>query len=163
MSMKIKDGKETVTTKIAYIAGFFDGEGCIRIKQASQRGNSFYIIAHITNSNRAILEQVQDLFDGTIRLQEKKVNKTVWSYYVTSAEAVDFLTTLSPFLREKKEEALLAIKFHNQKDSLTSEEKASWARVMRELKKRDLFPDPFEVIGNVYENPNLLQEEKGNK
>lgn len=148
--MKVKDGRATITTRIAYIAGFFDGEGCIRIKQASQRGNSFYVIAHITNSNRAILEQVQDLFGGIVRKQEKAVNKTVWSYYVTSAEAVDFLTTLSPFLQEKKAEANLALKFHKEKDSLTGEEKASWARVMSELKKQDHFP---EVIGNLQENP----------
>ena len=94
--------KQYEETELAWAAGFFDGEGCVRIKQASQRGNSFYVIAHITNSNRAILEQVQDLFGGTVRPQEKSVNKTVWSYYITSSEAIDFLKTLSPFLQEKK-------------------------------------------------------------
>lgn len=29
--MKVKDGRTTITSKVAYIAGFFDGEGCIRI------------------------------------------------------------------------------------------------------------------------------------
>lgn len=154
--MKIKDGRETVTSKIAYIAGFFDGEGCVRIKQSNQNENSYYIIAHITNSNRAILEHVQDLFGGAIRKVEKKVNKTTYSWCITSAEAVDFLETLSPFLREKLEEARLAIRYHAEKGNLKPEEKASWARVMSEMKKFDKFPAP-EIIGNIYENPELLK------
>lgn len=148
--MKIKDGKETITSKIAYIAGFFDGEGCIRIKKANQGGNSYFVIAHITNSNISILQQIQDLFGGAIRKQEKGVNKTVYNLCISTSEAVDFLKTLSPFLQEKKEQALLAIKFHDQKSKLSADEKASWERVMRELKKS-------EVIGNVYENPELLK------
>lgn len=144
--MKVKDGRETVTSKIAYIAGFFDGEGCVRLKQSNQNEHSYYVIAHITNSNRAILEHVQDLFGGTIRKQEQTVNKTVYNWCITSAEVVDFLTTIAPFLREKLEEARLAIKYHEQKGTLKPEERASWVRVMSEMKKQDKFP-PLEAIG----------------
>lgn len=153
--MKVKDGRETVTSKIAYIAGFFDGEGCIRLKQSNQNEPSYYVIAHITNSNRAILEHVQDLFGGAIRTQERTPNKTVHNWCITSAEAVDFLETLSPFLREKLEEARLAIKYHAEKGTLKPEERESWARVMSEMKRTDKFPAP-EVIGNLYETPELL-------
>ena len=148
--MKIKDGKTTITSKIAYMAGFFDGEGCIRIKEANQGGNSYYVTAHITNTNRIILEQIQDLFGGTIREQEKGVNKIIYSWNISTAEAVDFLKTLSPFLQEKLTQALLAIKFHEKKELLSGEEKKSYARVMSEIKKG-------EVIGNIFENPELLK------
>lgn len=153
--MKVKDGRETVTSKIAYIAGFFDGEGCVRLKRSNQNEHSYYVIAHITNSNRAILEHVQDLFGGAIRTQERTPNKTAHSWCITSAEAVDFLETLSPFLREKLEEARLAIKFHKEKSGLKAEERESWARVMSEMKKLDKYPAP--VIGNIYENPDLMK------
>lgn len=150
--MKVKNGKETITSKIAYIAGFFDGEGCVRIKEANQGGNSFYIIAHITNTNQKILLSIQNLFGGAIRMQERGKNKTVYSWSITSSEAVDFLQTLSPFLEEKLEQALLAVKFHKEKSSLKLEEKQSWARVMSEMKKQDLFPTL-----TIYENSDLLK------
>ena len=144
--MKVKDGRETVTSKIAYIAGFFDGEGCVRLKNAN------HVIAHITNSNQRILMQVQDLFGGQIRRQERTPNKTIYNWYITSAEAVDFLRTVSPFLQEKGPQAMLAIKFHEKKGSLTKEEKESYARVMTEMKKQN----PLEIIGNVHVNPTLI-------
>lgn len=154
--MKIKDGKQTITSKIAYIAGFFDGEGCVRLKHANQRGNSFYVIAHLTNTNLATLQQVQDLFGGAIRKQEKGPNKTIFNWSLSSTEAVDFLRTLSPFLQEKKEQALLAIKFQEEMSSLSAEEKASWARVMSEMKKYQ--PDIVRNFGNIYENRELLSK-----
>lgn len=144
--MKVKNGKITITSKIAYIAGFFDGEGCIRIKQANQRGNSYYVIAHLTNTYLPVLQQVQDLFGGPIRKQEEGRNKAIYNWQLTSSEAVDFLKTITPFLQEKSTQALLAIKFHDQKDKLTAEEKASWARVMSEMKK-----------SNIHENPDLIK------
>jgi len=68
--MKIKNGRKTITTKIAYIAGFFDGEGCVRIKKANQYGNSYYVWVAITNSNKNILNNISDLFGGQVRLAE---------------------------------------------------------------------------------------------
>src|SRR3990172_828553 len=142
--MKVSNGRETVTAKIAYIAGFFDGEGCVRLKNAN------HVIAHITNSNQRILTEIQDLFGGQIRRQERTPNKTIYNWYITSSEAYDFLKTLSPFLKEKGPQAMLAIKFHEQKGSLTKEEKVSWERVITEMKKQQ--PEPFGIIGNIYEN-----------
>ena len=133
--MKVKNGKETVTTKIAYIAGFFDGEGCIRIKQASQRGNSYYVWVAITNSNRRILEEVVELFGGTIRKAERTVNKDVYHYLITASEAVDFLTTIMGFLREKKGQAEIAIEFHKNKVHLSAEDKAKYADTISRMKQ----------------------------
>lgn len=133
--MKVINGKNTITTTIAYIAGFFDGEGCVRIKQASQRGNSYYVIAHITNTNRKILEKVEELFGGNTRTQERGVNKTVYNWSLSSSEAVDFLKTLSPFLHEKKEQVELAIYFHENKEGMELAEKVKCYDEMRELKK----------------------------
>lgn len=149
--MKVKHGRETITTKIAYIAGFFDGEGCVRIKQSNQHGNSYYVIAHITNTNRAILKEVQELFGGTIRMQERGPNKDVYNWQITSAEAVDFLQTLAPFLKEKQTQATYAISFHARKGSMDAAEKRA-AYVTISAMKRSI-----EIIGNIYENGDLLK------
>lgn len=145
--MKIKDGRTTVTSKIAYIAGFFDGEGCVRIKRANQGGNSYYVTTHITNSNLTTLEYIQSLFGGSIMRQERGPNKTVYNLYLSSSEAVDFLTVLSPFLQDKKQQALLAIEYHHRKETLSGGEKMEFDKKMRLLKRV-----------NIYENPKLLEE-----
>lgn len=146
--MKVTNGKETITAKIAYIAGFFDGEGCIRIKQANQGGNSYYVIAHLTNSYKPILEEVQELFGGALREQERTPNKTVYNWCVSSSEAVDFLRTVTPFLKEKKPQALYAIDFHERKGTMDAADKQA-AYVTISAMKRGL-----EVI---YENPELIK------
>ena len=97
--MKIIKGRNTITTEIAYIAGFFDGEGCVRIKKANQGGNSYYVIAHITNTNESILKDIEKFFGGKTRMQERGKNKDVYNWCITSSEAVDFLKTLLPFLK----------------------------------------------------------------
>src|SRR3990167_9987731 len=133
--MKIIKGRNTITTEIAYIAGFFDGEGCILIKHANQGGNSYYVIAHITNTNELILGMVKNLFGGNIRVQEKGRNKKVFSWSISTSEAVDFLKTIEPFLNEKQEQALLAIYFHANKEKMKPEEKVKHYKQMMALKK----------------------------
>lgn len=146
--MKIKDGRETITSKIAYIAGFFDGEGCVRIKKANKDGNSYYVWVAITNSNRAILEEIAELFGGKVRQAERAVNKVIYHYLITSAEAVDFLKTIRCFLQEKRAQADTAIYFHENKGSMPPHTKYIYEQRLREMKR--------EIIGNIYENENLL-------
>ena len=133
--IKIKSGRNTITNDVAYIAGFFDGEGCVRIKRANQGGNSYYITTTITNSNRQILEYIMGIFGGRVREAEKKANKIVYHYELTCAEAVDMLKTLLGFLREKKKQAELAINFHDKKDTLNAEAKLRDYETMCRLKR----------------------------
>ena len=135
MNLKIKKGKKTITNDIAYIAGFMDGEGCIRIKKASQGGNSYYVWVAITNSNKEILDFIQGIFGGQVRKAEKTVNKTIYHYLVTSSEATDMLKTLMGFLIEKYEQAELAIYFHKYQYSFTPEIKEAYYKQMKEMKK----------------------------
>lgn len=132
---KIKKGRKTVTNDLAYIAGFVDGEGCIRIKQASQRGNSFYVWVAITNTYKPTLDYVAEIFGGKVRQAERKTNKWAYHFLITSSEAVDFLKSILGFMREKRAQAELAIKFHEQKDVLSLEQKQSIYEQMRQLKK----------------------------
>lgn len=133
--MKIKSGRQTITSDVAYIAGFLDGEGCIRIKEANQGGNSFYIWVAITNSYKPTLDYVQSVFGGQVRKAEVKTNKTIYHFLITSAEAVDMLKTCLGFIREKRPQAEFAIFFHEKKGIMTPKEKRWAYRKMKELKK----------------------------
>lgn len=113
----------------------FLGEGCIRIKKASQGGSSYYIWVAITNSNKGILDSVADIFGGSVRQAEKTVNKVIYHYLVTSSEAIDMLKVLLSFLKEKKLQAELAILFHENKERFSPKEKEGYYQKMRDLKK----------------------------
>jgi len=133
--IKIKSGKQTITNDVAYIAGFFDGEGCVRIKKSNQGGNSYYVWVAITNSNKEILDYVAEIFGGSVRRAEKRVNKWIYHFLITSSEATDMLKTMLGFLREKKEQAELAIQFHEMKEKLKPVEKEAYYKKISELKK----------------------------
>ena len=132
--IKIKSGRNTITNDVAYIAGFFDGEGCIRIKHANQGGNSYYIWVAITNSNKTILDYIANLFGGSVRKAEKRTNKWIYHFLITSSEAVDMLKTILGFLKEKREQAELAINFHKNKEKLNPNQKKEMYEKMCPLK-----------------------------
>jgi len=142
--MKI-DKRNHLTTKLAYIAGFIDGEGCIRIKKSNQSGNSYYITLHVTNSEKKSLELIKSIFGGKIFYQEKSTHKIIWQYYSTCSEACDTLKTILGFLISKKEQAQYAIWFHENKDTLTIEDKLNAYNKISQMKK------------HIYENSELLE------
>lgn len=141
--MKI-DKRNNLTTRLAYIAGFVDGEGCIRIKKSNKTGNSYYLTVHVTNTDRAPLLIIQSIFGGKLFFQEKGKNKAIWQYYITCSEAADMLRTLSGFLISKKPQADLAITFHDRKEQMSTEEKIISYERISQMKRE------------VYENPELL-------
>ena len=131
-----KDNRRNLTTWLAYIAGFIDGEGCIRIKKSNQSGNSYYVTLQVTNSDPNPLNKIKEIFKGKVYRQEiSSTGKTIWQYYSTCAEAVDTLRVLVGFLITKKTQAQLAIKYQDEQGELDAEHKHALYWEMRELKK----------------------------
>jgi LAGLIDADG endonuclease/YopX protein len=147
--MKVINGRKTITTEIAYLAGFMDGEGCIRLKQSDRKGERFYVWVAVTNSYPTVLRRYKALFGGQIRKAERTPNKDIYHYLVTASEATDMLKVLVNFLDEKARQAHHAIWFHEHKDEMSGEERAAMAQKISDMKR--------EVIGNIYENPELLK------
>lgn len=145
--MKVSNGRVTITAEIAYLAGFIDGEGCIRLKQSDRKGERFYVWVAVTNSYKPVLERYKKLFGGQIRKAERTPNKDVYHYLVTASEATDMLKVLVNFMDEKARQAHHAIWFHEHKDELTGAERANMAQKISDMKR--------EVIGNIYENKEL--------
>lgn len=102
----------------AYVAGFFDGEGCVcidsfRPKNCKTRNCHRFRIT-FTNTNRTVLDAILDRWPGgSMRITPKGKGATRDCYqlsYSTKA-ARPLLHSIGPWLRIKREEAALAADF----------------------------------------------------
>jgi hypothetical protein len=91
-----------------YMAGFFDGEGCVNM--ARTRASVFPRVL-ITNTNREILEQFQRQYGGDINsIPHRRKNwKPGWFWRLQWAGAIKFLEDILPWLVVKEAQALTAI------------------------------------------------------
>lgn len=99
--------------ELSYIAGFFDGEGMIRINRSM--GKYYSLQCVVVNTDLKPLKYIQQIFGGTIaeRKKYKSHHKTSYRWRVTSNDAKNFLEKIYPWLITKKEQALIGIDFQN--------------------------------------------------
>lgn len=135
--IKFRDRRYNITHSLSYIAGFFDGEGCVRIKKANHSNNSYYLSVHITNSNKKALNFIKNIFGGKIYFQEKGKNLKIYQYLLSSTEAVMFLKAIRCFSIIKVKQIDLAIKFHKKYYKLSKKDKINYYLKMRKLKKEN--------------------------
>jgi hypothetical protein len=87
-----------------YIAGFFDGEGCVTI---SQRGRVQITIAQ---NEREVLDLIQKKYGGGIHIKDLKV-KSCYHWRLSKAALIEkFLIKILPFCMIKNNEIRIALK-----------------------------------------------------
>src|SRR3990167_5528882 len=106
--------------KLAYVAGVFDGEGCITIRLNRPTATSkhktplYAIVTKVTMTHEPTVKYLYDLFRiGHFRLTKvaTETEKTAWSWTCMSKDAGIFLELVYPFLLTKKKEAKIALQF----------------------------------------------------
>jgi hypothetical protein len=105
----------------AYLAGFIDGEGCIGIRNGGPNCRNGRIKLHITNTNETILRYFKDLvgfgsFYQAVSEGRYGNHKAAFVYEVCANQCVCVLKEILPFLKIKKEQALLALEFADTKN-----------------------------------------------
>jgi len=100
------------TTDLAYIAGFFEGEGCVLIqrRKTSKTVHKILHFLHIEISQVDVkpLLKIQKVFGGRIYYDKRlRINKWI----ITNTNAANFLKKIDKFLITKKKESYTAIKF----------------------------------------------------
>ncbi len=86
-------------TERAYLAGFFDGEGCV---ESNGRTVS------ITNTYPDVLYRFRRIFGGTVGPKtdnRESRGRSVWRWAISGVSARRFLWTLLPDLTEKRPQA----------------------------------------------------------
>lgn len=81
----------------AYVAGFFDGEGCVGF---AKNRSTIYPRVLITNTNIDVLKQIQNMFGGDIKPLSKRKENWKQGFYLRICwqKAVDFLSEIYPYL-----------------------------------------------------------------
>lgn len=112
----------TGSADLAYIAGFFDGEGCIRGVKGNSKYRNHRIWIIVVQKDPFILRYIQSYFNfGGV---DYRKNNNIWRYYVNNREEVkEFLNSLLPYLLGKKAQADVALEFIRR---ATNEKLSKW-------------------------------------
>ena len=113
---------EVTQTDLAYLAGFIDGEGCITLgwhwtsKQKSKRYRYMQLRVEIANTDVGVLAWARGLFSLPSVLYTTKRQPRHWkpAHHLswTGQNAVSVIQQVYPFLKIKKGQAEIALKFH---------------------------------------------------
>lgn len=94
--------------KLAYVAGFVDGEGCFTLS------NHGAITLSIINTSKTALLFVQEVLEvGTVTPRKQRVNKNQYLYRAYGANCIGIINKLLPYLIEKKEQAEVLLEYHS--------------------------------------------------
>ena len=107
--------------ELAWMAGFFDGEGCILINRRwptetnGAKNVHHQLSLQVGSTNHAILELWKETFGGFIahvnRTEKRPGHADSWTWFVRSNLGENVLKALLPHLILKKKEALCALEF----------------------------------------------------
>jgi len=128
----------TKKEKSIYMAGFFDGEGYVGLLKRMRKGKylEYFIQISIGQNDGAIVDWIKDNFGGNCYLV-KRDNSYYWT--ISNRLAYNFLKEITPFLKYKKPQAELALKYFDEqlprKQALSNEEFERRASIYDELKR----------------------------
>jgi hypothetical protein len=118
-------------TDLAYAAGIMDGEGSIGIarhkSKSCKRGYTLELNVQVTSSDEWLCQWLKFSFGGSLSHSINNAGNPMWHWIIVARQASEFLKLIKSYLKLKKPEADLAIKFQDAKrhrPSKTDEEMA---------------------------------------
>ncbi len=133
-----------IETRLAYLAGFFDGEGCVSV------GNNGNITLRVINTNLEVLELFKETLGGSIGNRTQIVNKKQYTWSVYGDNALKVASVLIPYCIEKKSQLEEIINWYNRRQRFVR---------LRKVKGRGWDADPNRIIA-IKETQELLTKMK---
>lgn len=137
--------KQTKATKLAYLAGFIDGEGCIMISKRNPRMDkngkdrinvSYSVLLTIAQRDGAIMDWLVGNYGGSVQWKDRE-NPT-YNWIITHKKASIVLKEVLPFLKYKKHQAELALKLQGRlKKTLRGQDGKAMPLADNEIKIRE--------------------------
>lgn len=119
--MKMNSDRSLSIKELAYIAGFFDGEGSVGINLTKVHGQSYAMAVCISQVDPRPLLFISSFFGGEVRISYSKDyrlgKRKLFYWRLYSKNAKRFLIAILPYLINKKNEAEIAIEFQNLRKS----------------------------------------------
>lgn len=116
-------------TDLAYIAGLMDGEGCIGIyknRKHSGKGYTYQLYVSLGQANEWICQYLKFAFGDSITYYNKtRGRQPYWQWSTTTRKALNLLQQVLPYLKLKRPQAELAIKFQLAKKHRSEYERKS--------------------------------------
>lgn len=104
--------------RIAYLAGFIDGEGCIRIGKGHTHKSGkriFYLSLSVHQVDRRPLDILYGRYGGSLRMNTAHKPNNLWAWTVSGTTAARAIEEMLPYLITKKEQAILGLEFQARK------------------------------------------------
>lgn len=140
--------KQLSDREIGYLAGFFDGEGCVSIDQHlhEKRGiaglRTFSINVRISNINLEVLQWIQSMVGGHIYehaeggRRHNGRNRPTWQIYLSGKPAKRLFEMIEPFVIVKRQQIALAMEFFQLQAKRVPQARAALWERMRKLNSR---------------------------
>ncbi len=137
---------------LAYTAGIIDGEGAICIIKNKDsrctRGYNYRLVVQVSMGEPEICNWLCNMFGGHLFVQNRKyatysVEITGWC--LSARQSLRFLHLILPYLKGKRKQAQIAIKFQNKKkltsyisDATVAAEAHLFEEIRKEKKSRQI-------------------------
>ena len=108
---------------LAYLAGLFDGEGCIFVQKVDRGGviPNYIVRVQICMTNKQVIDKVHDDWGGFYLIHKKDQknpkHKRAYELVWTSKRACTLLDALLPHMEVKRREAELAMQLQQHIDA----------------------------------------------
>ena len=142
---------------LAYAAGLFDGEGYVDIYKATlskaSKNISLMLRVVITQKDGVIMNWLEDNFGGYVQKSVRPDNNWVYHWDIRSKAAETFIQGIMPYVKIKKAQLELALKFQEMKSNhkLASKGKQGFSILTeQELSERLILKDKIKSLKKQY-------------
>lgn len=102
---------------LEYIAGLFDGEGCVfigRVKRTKNGNIGERLSAQITNIYLPVLQELKAQFGGYIFTRPPTNGRSVYNWIIHTNTAFSFITLIEPHCIIKKDQIHLVFEYYEK-------------------------------------------------
>lgn len=105
---------------VAYIAGFFDGEGSIGVYHGVKNGRSvrFHLRTQVTQNcsgESTSLNELRGMYGGNCSVMDKTASRHAYNWQLNGHGAAHFLESILPYLRLKRDQAQFAVAWQRKR------------------------------------------------
>lgn len=126
-----------------YIAGFFDGEGMVRLNKTIIENAVYYSLQTIiVNTDIRPLIKFQEMYGGTVasRKKYKENHKVAYRWRLTTNNAEKFLQDILPYTIIKQDQIKVALEFQKHIKSIKKRYGGRYSKTpIEEIEKREIY------------------------